>query len=208
MKEVQSHVLPVCVRCSAACTQLQLYCASCCCKRAMPLLLHSSRVLSTCYLMQCSSIYYTLYTVNTQLQLLTLLVCCMTSYCYINYCVPLCCVPPLPGHCKDELWGLDTAPCDSPDLFVTAGDDATVRVWSMSEKRMLCCTRVNERARAVAWDPTPGGGGLLAVRLKTQQFCATSLSVLAVCIVQSLRAWCCELALHTSVALKVTVAVT
>jgi hypothetical protein len=40
----------------------------------------------------------------------------------------------------------------------------------MSEKRMLACSKVSERARAVAWDPAPGGGGLLAVRLNLLVF--------------------------------------
>merc|ERR1712100_755682 len=56
------------------------------------------------------------------------------------------------GHCADELWGLSTHPAND-DLFVTAGDDKTVRIWSISKRRMLKKAVLDTMARAVDWSP-------------------------------------------------------
>ncbi|CAM9091761.1 unnamed protein product [Phaeothamnion confervicola] len=90
--------------------------------------------------------------------------------------------PLLRGHCQGELWGLDMGPLPAMaaeaatsagraslggagvgETFATAGDDGTVRVWSVAERRMLALVAVGEPARAVAWERN--GGGLLAVGL-------------------------------------------
>merc|ERR1711871_757859 len=65
------------------------------------------------------------------------------------------------GHCADELWGLSTHPAND-DLFVTAGDDKTVRVWSISKRRMLKKAVLDTMARAVDWSPD---GNTVAVGL-------------------------------------------
>ena len=56
------------------------------------------------------------------------------------------------GHCKDELWGLAMHPKE-PDLFATCGDDHTVRMWNIKEKRMVSMVDVGHMARALAFDP-------------------------------------------------------
>ena len=56
------------------------------------------------------------------------------------------------GHCADELWGLAAHPSD-PDLFVTGGDDRTVRVWHARERRLVRRSSVGSMTRAVAWSP-------------------------------------------------------
>jgi len=65
------------------------------------------------------------------------------------------------GHCADELWGLSTHPANE-DLFVTAGDDKTVRIWSISKRRMLKKAVLDTMARAVDWSPD---GNTVAVGL-------------------------------------------
>jgi WD40 repeat protein len=40
------------------------------------------------------------------------------------------------AHCSDELWGLAPHP-SNPDLYITCGDDKTIRLWSISRKRQL-----------------------------------------------------------------------
>ena len=40
------------------------------------------------------------------------------------------------AHCAYELWGLAVHPTDE-DLYATAGDDCTVRIWSRATKQML-----------------------------------------------------------------------
>lgn len=37
---------------------------------------------------------------------------------------------------SNEVWGLATFPND-PDAFVTCGDDATLRVWSIQQRKLL-----------------------------------------------------------------------
>mgnify|MGYP003386685088 CR=1 FL=1 len=55
-------------------------------------------------------------------------------------------------HYNGELWGLCVHPTD-PDLFVTAGDDKTIRVWSITNKRLIRKAVLDCTARSVAWSP-------------------------------------------------------
>ena len=54
------------------------------------------------------------------------------------------------SHYVGELWGLCVHPTD-PDLFCTTGDDRTIRVWSISAKRLLRKAILDCTARCVAW---------------------------------------------------------
>lgn len=56
------------------------------------------------------------------------------------------------SHYSGELWGLCVSPID-PDLFVTAGDDKTLRVWSITNKRLIRKAVLDCTARSVAWSP-------------------------------------------------------
>mmetsp|Transcript_11841 Transcript_11841/g.21676 ORF Transcript_11841/g.21676 Transcript_11841/m.21676 type:complete len:2327 (-) Transcript_11841:669-7649(-) len=56
------------------------------------------------------------------------------------------------GHSMDELHSIATHPKD-PNLFVTGGDDYTVRLWDASKRRMVLETMVGCMSRAVAWSP-------------------------------------------------------
>ena len=57
----------------------------------------------------------------------------------------------LPGR-DAELWALAAHPTDS-DIYATAGDDMTVRVWSISLSRMLRKAQVDSPVRCLAWSP-------------------------------------------------------
>jgi microtubule-associated protein-like 6 len=68
------------------------------------------------------------------------------------------------SHYTGELWGLCVHPTD-PDLFMTAGDDKTIRVWSIKHKRVLRKAVLDCTARCVSWSPdghniVVGMGGL------------------------------------------------
>lgn len=54
------------------------------------------------------------------------------------------------AHYHGELWGLGMHPTD-PDLFVTSGDDHTIRVWSISSRKMLRKALLDCTARCVSW---------------------------------------------------------
>jgi len=68
------------------------------------------------------------------------------------------------GHCKQELWGLAMHPTNE-DLYATAGDDKTVRVWSISQKKAVAQSpKLSAGARALAWKPD---GSEIAVGMGT-----------------------------------------
>lgn len=56
------------------------------------------------------------------------------------------------GHCNDELWGLATHPF--LPQFCTVGDDKTMRVYNLYEKRVISITPLGHMARAVSYHPT------------------------------------------------------
>lgn len=65
------------------------------------------------------------------------------------------------GHWSHEVYGLAPHP-RFPDLYVTTGDDATLRLWSRSRRCQLACLELEAMARSVAWSPD---GELLCVGL-------------------------------------------
>lgn len=54
------------------------------------------------------------------------------------------------SHYVGELWGLCTHPTN-PDLFCTVGDDRTIRVWSISARRLLRKAVLDCTARTCSW---------------------------------------------------------
>ena len=57
------------------------------------------------------------------------------------------------GHFKEELWGLAANTQIDKDIFVTGGDDSTVRVWSIADRKEICRFNNEEarRVRGVDW---------------------------------------------------------
>ena len=60
--------------------------------------------------------------------------------------------PPQDGA-SGELWGLAPHPLNG-DVFATAGDDGTVRVWSVAQGRLLRKAQLDSSARCIAWSPS------------------------------------------------------
>lgn len=54
------------------------------------------------------------------------------------------------AHYSGELWGLGTHPTD-PELFITCGDDMTIRVWNLVHKRLVRKAVLDCTARCVNW---------------------------------------------------------
>ena len=72
----------------------------------------------------------------------------------------------LQGHCgfvdhktgddEGDVWAVATHP--KLPFFATVGEDRSVRVWSLKEKRMLRHARLPAKGRSVAWHPAGGAG--------------------------------------------------
>eukprot|EP01041_Mallomonas_annulata_P001002 gene1002-1969_t len=56
------------------------------------------------------------------------------------------------SHSVGELWGLAAHPTN-PDIYATAGEDSTVRIWSVSQDCSVGFVNVGWPARALAWSP-------------------------------------------------------
>ena len=65
------------------------------------------------------------------------------------------------GHQEGEMWGLATHP--KLPQAITASDDGTVRVWSLTEHKMLSVLSVGKPARCVGYSHD---GGAVAVGFK------------------------------------------
>jgi len=63
------------------------------------------------------------------------------------------------AHHSRELCAMQPHPCDS-DLFVTGGDDMTLRVWRISTLSVITRRQLPSMTRAVCWSPD---GSLIAV---------------------------------------------
>ena len=63
----------------------------------------------------------------------------------------------LSSHSQGELWGLAVHPTN-PDLFVTVGDDSSLRIWSIKKQKMLYNKKLPHPARSVAWAVLPDDG--------------------------------------------------
>jgi microtubule-associated protein-like 6 len=62
--------------------------------------------------------------------------------------------PLICSHFNGELWGLATHP-ENPNLYATVGDDATLRIWSVSLNRCLKTETLGYKARSVTWAHVP-----------------------------------------------------
>ena len=65
------------------------------------------------------------------------------------------------SHYNGELWGVATHPYDT-DIFASAGDDGSLRIWSIKKNCMLGHVNVGHAVRSVAWHPS---GSIIAVGL-------------------------------------------
>lgn len=56
------------------------------------------------------------------------------------------------GHCEDELFALAPHPTNT-DLFVSGGDDKTIRVWSISKRDLVGKLLLDTAVKSVCWSP-------------------------------------------------------
>jgi WD40 repeat protein len=54
------------------------------------------------------------------------------------------------GHAEGELWSLAVSPIN-PDIFATASDDCTVRVWSIKNNKIISITQLESKVRSCSF---------------------------------------------------------
>ncbi|XP_039593751.1 echinoderm microtubule-associated protein-like 6 isoform X2 [Polypterus senegalus] len=80
------------------------------------------------------------------------------------------------GHMEGEIWGLATHP--SKDTFITASDDGTIRIWDLSDKKLLNKVSLGNAAKCVYYSPD---GEMIAIGMKNGEF--------IILLVNSLKVW-------------------
>ncbi|XP_072221520.1 echinoderm microtubule-associated protein-like 5 isoform X3 [Leuresthes tenuis] len=80
------------------------------------------------------------------------------------------------GHMDGPIWGLGTHP--SRDVFLSAAEDGTVRLWDIPEKKMLNKVNLGHPAHAISYSPE---GDMVAIGMKNGEF--------IILLVASLKIW-------------------
>ncbi|KAE8289853.1 Echinoderm microtubule-associated protein-like 5 [Larimichthys crocea] len=80
------------------------------------------------------------------------------------------------GHMDGPIWGLGTHP--SRDVFLSAAEDGTVRLWDIPEKKMLNKVNLGHPARTINYSPE---GDMVAIGMKNGEF--------IILLVASLKIW-------------------
>ncbi|XP_041941967.1 echinoderm microtubule-associated protein-like 5 [Alosa sapidissima] len=80
------------------------------------------------------------------------------------------------GHMDGPIWGLGTHP--SRELFLSAAEDGTVRLWDIPERKMLNKVNLGHAVRTVSYSPE---GDMVAIGMKNGEF--------IILLVSSLKIW-------------------
>ncbi|TTC14938.1 Echinoderm microtubule-associated protein-like 6 [Bagarius yarrelli] len=80
------------------------------------------------------------------------------------------------GHMDGPIWGLGAHP--SRDVFLSAAEDGTVRLWDIPERKMLNKVNLGHPARTVSYSPE---GDMVAIGMKNGEF--------IILLVTSLKIW-------------------
>ncbi|XP_077381857.1 echinoderm microtubule-associated protein-like 6 isoform X7 [Festucalex cinctus] len=79
------------------------------------------------------------------------------------------------GHTRGGIWGLDAHPFK--DVFISAGDDASVRIWDLADKKLLNKVSVGHPAKCASYSPN---GEMLAIGMDNGEFVVLLVNSLAV----------------------------
>uniref|UniRef100_A0A672SZE4 EMAP like 6 n=1 Tax=Sinocyclocheilus grahami TaxID=75366 RepID=A0A672SZE4_SINGR len=85
------------------------------------------------------------------------------------------------GHTQGRIWGLATHP--SKDVFISASDDGTIRIWDLADKKLLNKVSLGHPAKCTAYSPN---GEMVSIGMENGEF--------IVLLVNSLTVWgknCC-----------------
>ncbi|KAJ6667049.1 hypothetical protein lerEdw1_019052 [Lerista edwardsae] len=80
------------------------------------------------------------------------------------------------SHMEGEIWGLATHP--SKDIFISASNDGTARIWDLSDKKLLNKVNLGHAAQCAAYSPD---GEMVAIGMKNGEF--------IILLVNSLKVW-------------------
>ncbi|KAM3930547.1 echinoderm microtubule-associated protein-like 6 isoform 4-T4 [Leptodactylus fuscus] len=80
------------------------------------------------------------------------------------------------GHVEGEIWGLATHP--SKDMFLTASNDGTARIWDLADKKLLNKVSLGYAACCAAYSPN---GEMVTIGMRNGEF--------VVLLVNSLKIW-------------------
>ncbi|XP_031434832.1 echinoderm microtubule-associated protein-like 6 isoform X2 [Clupea harengus] len=69
------------------------------------------------------------------------------------------------GHMQGEIWGLATHP--SKDVFISASDDETIRIWDLVDKKLLNKVSLGHPAKCAAYS---SDGEMVSVGMKNGEF--------------------------------------
>ncbi|XP_067091821.1 echinoderm microtubule-associated protein-like 6 [Osmerus mordax] len=69
------------------------------------------------------------------------------------------------GHMQGEIWGLATHP--SKDIFISASDDGTIRIWDLADKKLLNKVSLGHPAKCASYSPD---GEMVSVGMKNGEF--------------------------------------
>uniref|UniRef100_A0AAR2KFA6 HELP domain-containing protein n=1 Tax=Pygocentrus nattereri TaxID=42514 RepID=A0AAR2KFA6_PYGNA len=79
------------------------------------------------------------------------------------------------GHTQGRIWGLATHP--SKDVFISASDDGTIRIWDLADKKLLNKVSLGHPAKCTAFSPN---GEMLSIGMENGEFIVLLVSSLTV----------------------------
>ncbi|XP_048842779.1 echinoderm microtubule-associated protein-like 6 isoform X2 [Brienomyrus brachyistius] len=79
------------------------------------------------------------------------------------------------GHTEGRIWGLAAHP--SKDLFISASDDGTIRIWDLADKKLLNKVSLGHPAKCVSYSPD---GEMVSVGMSNGEFIVLTVSSLTV----------------------------
>ncbi|KAG9260088.1 echinoderm microtubule-associated protein-like 6 isoform X4 [Astyanax mexicanus] len=80
------------------------------------------------------------------------------------------------SHMQGEIWGLATHP--AKDVFITASDDGTIRIWDLVDKKLLNKVSLGHSAKCASYSPD---GEMVGIGMKNGEF--------VILLTNSLKMW-------------------
>ncbi|KAI1896973.1 hypothetical protein AGOR_G00100430 [Albula goreensis] len=79
------------------------------------------------------------------------------------------------GHTQGQIWGLAAHP--SKDMFISASDDGTIRIWDLADKKLLNKVSLGHPAKCASYSPE---GEMVSIGMQNGEFIVLMVSSLTV----------------------------